>query len=45
LRDAVPGKSYQFIRKGYFSADADSSPEKPVFNLTATLKDSWKGGS
>lgn len=45
LRDAVPGQSYQFIRKGYFSADADSSPEKPVFNLTATLKDSWKGGS
>jgi len=45
LRDAVPGQSYQFIRKGYFSADADSTPEKPVFNLTATLKDSWKGGS
>ena len=45
LRDAVPGQSYQFIRKGYFSADADSSSEKPVFNLTATLKDSWKGGS
>lgn len=45
LRDAVPRQSYQFIRKGYFSADADSSSEKPVFNLTATLKDSWKGGS
>lgn len=45
LRDAMPGQSYQFIRKGYFSADADSSSEKPVFNLTATLKDSWKGGS
>ncbi len=45
LREAVPGQSYQFIRKGYFSADADSTPEKPVFNLTATLKDSWKGGS
>lgn len=45
LRDAVPGQSYQFIRKGYFCADTDSTPEKPVFNLTATLKDSWKGGS
>ncbi|HRK81444.1 MAG TPA: glutamine--tRNA ligase/YqeY domain fusion protein [Saprospiraceae bacterium] len=45
LRDAVSGQSYQFIRKGYFSADADSTPEKPVFNLTATLKDSWKGGN
>jgi glutaminyl-tRNA synthetase len=45
LREAVPGQSYQFIRKGYFSADADTTAEKPVFNLTATLKDSWKGGS
>lgn len=45
LREAAPGQSFQFIRKGYFCADVDSTTEKPVFNLTATLKDSWKGGS
>ena len=43
LRDATPGQAYQFIRKGYFSADQDTTSEKPVFNLTASLKDSWKG--
>lgn len=33
---------YQFIRKGYFCRDIkDSTPEKPVFNLTATLRDSF----
>ena len=26
---------------GYFCADKDSSIEKPVFNRTVTLKDSW----
>jgi len=32
---------YQFIRKGYFCLDKDSTPGKPVFNRTATLKDAW----
>lgn len=32
---------YQFIRKGYFSLDKDSSSGKPVFNRTVTLKDAW----
>ncbi|AEC20555.1 glutaminyl-tRNA synthetase [Pusillimonas sp. T7-7] len=32
----------QFERLGYFVADRkDSTPEKPVINRTATLKDSW----
>jgi glutaminyl-tRNA synthetase len=44
LRDASPGQAYQFLRKGYFCADVDSRPEKPVFNLTVGLKESWKGG-
>jgi glutaminyl-tRNA synthetase len=31
----------QFERLGYFSVDADSTRERPVFNRTITLKDSW----
>lgn len=44
LNDAKPQEQFQFMRKGYFCVDEDSSAEKPVFNLTVTLKDSWKGG-
>ncbi|MEO6568375.1 MAG: glutamine--tRNA ligase, partial [Opitutaceae bacterium] len=33
---------YQFERLGYFALDPkDSSPAKPVFNRTITLKDTW----
>jgi glutaminyl-tRNA synthetase len=32
---------YQFIRKGYFSLDKDSTADKLVFNRTVTLKDGW----
>ena len=32
----------QFERVGYFIKDADSTPEKPVFNKTVALKDSFK---
>ena len=31
----------QFMRKGYFILDADSTDTLPVFNRTATLKDGW----
>ena len=41
LRNAKPLDHFQFERKGYFSADIDTSVEKPVFNLTVTLRDSW----
>jgi glutaminyl-tRNA synthetase len=34
-------RRYQFMRQGYFSADFDSQPGKPVFNRTVTLKDTW----
>ncbi len=44
LKDAKPQEQFQFIRKGYFCMDEDSTVEKPIFNLTVTLKDSWKGG-
>ena len=32
---------FQFIRKGYFCLDKDSTNEKLVFNRTVTLKDAW----
>ena len=41
LADAKPGTQYQFERKGFFCADQETRPEKPVFNLTVTLRDSW----
>ena len=41
LENAEPGFGYQFIRKGYFSLDIDSSPDHLVFNRTVTLKDTW----
>ncbi|MDR0421180.1 MAG: glutamine--tRNA ligase/YqeY domain fusion protein [Prevotellaceae bacterium] len=31
----------QFERVGYFCVDKDSTADKPVFNRTATLKDTW----
>ena len=47
LADALPESRYQFERQGYFSVDVkDSRPGAPVFNRTATLRDSWaKTGS
>jgi len=41
LANAIPGKGYQFIRKGYFTLDKNSTPDKLVFNRTVTLKDGW----
>ncbi|MCB9044542.1 MAG: glutamine--tRNA ligase/YqeY domain fusion protein [Chitinophagales bacterium] len=41
LATAQPGDTFQFLRKGYFCADKDSTPEKLVFNRTVGLKDSW----
>ena len=35
------GEKVQFERLAYFCVDYDSTPEKPVFNRTVTLKDSW----
>ena len=36
------GIAVQFERSGYFFKDPDSTPEKVVFNKTASLKDSYK---
>lgn len=41
LTEAVAGDSFQFLRKGYFAADPDGTAEKPVFNRTVTLRDTW----
>jgi glutaminyl-tRNA synthetase len=50
LRSARFKDRYQFLRKGYFTLDRDSSEEKLIFNRTVTLKDGWareqkKGGA
>lgn len=41
LSAATAESRYQFIRKGYFCLDKDSTPGKLVFNRTVTLKDAW----
>jgi glutaminyl-tRNA synthetase len=41
LLKATSGRGYQFLRKGYFCLDKDSTPEKLVFNRTVGLKDAW----
>lgn len=41
LDQVVPGAKFQFERLGYFCADPDSMPGKPVFNRTVSLKDAW----
>jgi glutaminyl-tRNA synthetase len=38
---AAPGDRYQFERVGYFCADPDGAPGKPVWNRTVALKDTW----
>jgi len=42
LSDADLDGRYQFIRKGYFCLDKDSTADKLVFNRTVTLKDTFK---
>ena len=41
LMKAKFDERYQFIRKGYFCLDKESSEEKMIFNRTVTLKDAW----
>jgi glutaminyl-tRNA synthetase len=42
LADADLESRYQFIRKGYFCLDRESTADKLVFNRTVTLKDTFK---
>ncbi|MHA4807614.1 glutamine--tRNA ligase/YqeY domain fusion protein [Flavitalea flava] len=41
LRKVSFKERYQFLRKGYFCLDKDSSEDKMVFNRTVSLKDTW----
>jgi glutaminyl-tRNA synthetase len=41
LASAAAGTRFQFERQGYFCVDPDSTPGRPVFNRTVTLKDTW----
>jgi len=41
LAYTAPGERIQFERLGYFCADPDSQPGRPVYNRTVTLRDEW----
>ena len=41
LSDSKPEDRFQFLRKGYFCVDPDSTEEKLVFNQTVPLRDTW----
>lgn len=41
LANVTGGERYQFLRQGFFAADSDSKPGKPVFNRIVGLRDSW----
>lgn len=41
LNDASLDARYQFLRKGYFTLDQDSTSTKKIFNRTVTLRDMW----
>ncbi len=41
LAEAEAGGRFQFERVGYFCADPDSTPDRPVFNRTVGLRDTW----
>lgn len=41
LKSAGTEERYQFLRKGYFCLDKDSTNDKLIFNRTVTLKDTW----
>jgi len=41
LQNATLENRYQFLRKGYFCLDKDSTENNLVFNRTVTLKDAW----
>jgi len=41
LATATSGEHFQFLRKGYFCVDKDSSTGELVFNRTVNLKDTW----
>jgi glutaminyl-tRNA synthetase len=41
LAEVKPGTQVQFEREGYFCVDPDHRHDRPIFNRTVTLRDSW----
>jgi len=41
LGDVSVVDHFQFERQGYFAVDPDSTTDRPVFNLTVNLRDTW----
>jgi glutaminyl-tRNA synthetase len=41
LSTATVNERFQFLRKGYFCLDPDSTADKLIFNRTVTLRDMW----
>jgi glutaminyl-tRNA synthetase len=41
LAEAALEETVQFERQGYFCRDPDSTPDRPVFNRTVGLRDTW----
>jgi len=41
LNEGTTADHYQFLRKGYFCLDKDSTADKLIFNRTVTLRDTW----
>jgi glutaminyl-tRNA synthetase len=44
IKEAKATDRFQFLRKGYYCLDKDSSADKLIFNRTVTLKDGWSKG-
>lgn len=42
LKNAKPFDKFQFMRKGYFTLDKDSTQDNFIFNSTISLKDGFK---
>ena len=41
IKNGKAGDKYQFLRKGYYCVDPDTTEGEMIFNLTIGLKDSW----
>jgi len=39
--ELAAGTCVQFLRQGYFCIDPDSGPDRPVYNRTVGLRDTW----
>ncbi|HSV30487.1 MAG TPA: glutamine--tRNA ligase/YqeY domain fusion protein [Atribacteraceae bacterium] len=41
LAKAHPADRFQFLRQGYFCADQEHTPDRPLFNRIVSLRDTW----